>query len=123
MFGKSDNQNLHRIALAYASDFMLATMVLHLYPKFKVGLATSLDHSMWFHSPVSSSNWHLYDTECHKCMGGRSLNGSRLVWTVDQGGLVVCTLLCMVLASNPAPGLVHTVHTCAGFSHFSVKSQ
>ena len=78
MFEELDNQNLHRIALAYASDCMLASLVFNLYPNFKRSLSTSLDHSMWFHQPVSSSNWHLFDYECQSSnTEGRSLNGAR----------------------------------------------
>lgn len=75
----TDHQNYHRIALAYASDMMLSGMVLNLYPKFKVGLVTSLDHSMWFHVPVDSEKWYLHDCELRDSMDGRTLNSSRYV--------------------------------------------
>jgi acyl-CoA thioesterase-2 len=33
----------------------------------------SLDHSIWFHRPGRSDDWHLHDFSCHSFVGGRGL--------------------------------------------------
>ena len=82
-YGESDHQNCHRIAIAYASDMSLARLVMKLYPRFKPGLITSLDHSMWFHSNVQADKWYLYACELEHSMDGKALNSSRYIlqWT------------------------------------------
>lgn len=77
-YEKEEHQNLHYAAIAYASDMMLARLVLNMYPWFNPGLLTSLDHSMWFHMPVDSNKWHFFDAECENAAGGRSLTSARL---------------------------------------------
>ena len=78
-FGKLDHQNNHRIALAYASDFRLATMFLSAFPKFNCGLIASLDHSMWFHQHVDAERWYLFDGGTEHAVNGMSLNSSRYI--------------------------------------------
>ena len=34
---------------------------------------TSLDHTIWFHRPLRSDQWHLYDFSCHHYVGARGL--------------------------------------------------
>ena len=72
-----EHQNLNRVALAYASDFSMATIVLLQHPDFKLGLATSLDHSIWFHTPVQGDKWYLFISECEYAIGECALNFCR----------------------------------------------
>ena len=73
----TEHQNYHRIALAYASDMVMAGLVLNLYPNFVAGLKTSLDHSMWFHESVDSKRWYLYCSELEHSVNGKMLNAQR----------------------------------------------
>ncbi|KAJ6804421.1 acyl-coenzyme A thioesterase 8-like [Iris pallida] len=57
----SDDPALHRCVVAYASDLIFAGVSLN--PHRKWGERTSslsLDHSMWFHRPISADDWLLY---------------------------------------------------------------
>ena len=76
-YEETDHQNYHRIALAFDSDRVLAGLVLNKYPDFKVGLVTSLDHSMWFHVPLEAGKWYLHDNQLQNTVDGRTLNSSR----------------------------------------------
>lgn len=76
-FSAEDPQNYHRIAIVYASDIILGGLILHKYPRLKIELATSLDHSVWFHHPVQADQWYLYVGEVERAAGGRSLTGCR----------------------------------------------
>lgn len=76
-FDSNDPQNYHRIAIVYASDMLLARLVLNMYPGLQTELITSLDHSVWFHSPVMAENWYLYVAEVERAMDGRSLTTCR----------------------------------------------
>lgn len=77
-FTAQDPQNYHRIAIVYASDVLLARLVLNKYPSLKTDLITSLDHSIWFHHPVQADQWYLYVAEVECAADGRSLTGCRL---------------------------------------------
>ena len=95
---KSASPQLHQCLLAYASDMNLLGSSLrpHGLTWFKRNVMTaSLDHSMWFHSPVEFDQWHLYSMDCPFTGGARGFNrGSiysrdgRLVARVAQEGLV-----------------------------------
>lgn len=67
----------HACALAYASDDLPMDAVLAAHPERPVSMkdfwATSLDHAIWFHRPLRSEDWHLYDFAVHSLGGGRSL--------------------------------------------------
>ncbi|MCC9196302.1 acyl-CoA thioesterase II [Arthrobacter sp. zg-Y820] len=93
-----DDQNLHRAALAYASDYTLLESVLRRH-----GLAwsargmsiASLDHAMWWHRPLRVDDWLLYVQESPSASGARGLASGRifnrageLVATVAQEGMV-----------------------------------
>ncbi len=69
-----DDQLLHRCWLAYLSDD-LPTEAVHATTEIQdMGRFTaSLDHTMWFHRPVSADKWHLHDFTCHSYVGGRGL--------------------------------------------------
>lgn len=88
---------IHAAVLAYASDYSLLDPVLRRHgltwadPRLRVA---SLDHSMWFHRPVSGDDWFLYTQESPSASSGRGLGigqmfqGGQLVATVAQEGMV-----------------------------------
>ncbi len=93
-----DDDNLHRAALAYASDFSILESVLRRHgiawstPGLKVA---SLDHAMWWHRPGRVDEWMLYLQESPTAIGGRGLATGRiysqsgtLMATVTQEGMV-----------------------------------
>jgi acyl-CoA thioesterase-2 len=93
-----DDDLLHRVVLAYASDLTLlgASLVPH---GLVIGdprlMPASLDHAMWFHRPFRADEWLLYDQVSPSASGGRGLSmgrlfstDGRLVATVMQEGLI-----------------------------------
>jgi acyl-CoA thioesterase-2 len=93
-----DDDNLHNVMLAYASDFHLVTTVLNpheiAYHSEKVQMA-SLDHGMWFHRPVRVDDWLLYAMDSPSTSGARGLargqifdRAGRLVASTAQEGLI-----------------------------------
>ena len=59
-----DDQRLHQMVLAYASDLTLLTVSTLPHPQAfgspRMQMAT-IDHSMWFHRPLRADEWVLYD--------------------------------------------------------------
>lgn len=45
-------------------------------------MGASLDHAVWFHRPVATDEWHLYDFNCHTLTGGRGITIGN-VFTAD----------------------------------------
>ncbi|MEM6638614.1 MAG: acyl-CoA thioesterase II [Pseudomonadota bacterium] len=93
-----DDDDLHNVLLAYASDFHLVTTVLNpheiAYHSDRVQMA-SLDHGMWFHRPVRVDDWLLYAMDSPSTSGARGLArgqifdvSGRLVASTAQEGLV-----------------------------------
>jgi acyl-CoA thioesterase-2 len=93
-----DDENLHRAALAYASDYTLLEPIMrrHGVPWATPGLkAASLDHAMWFHRFGRVDEWMLYVQESPSASGGRGLGLGRifsrtgvLLASVAQEGMV-----------------------------------
>lgn len=93
-----DDQNLHRAALAYASDYTLLESILrrHGLPWATPGMSiASLDHAMWWHRPLRMDDWLLYVQESPSASGARGLASGRifnrageLVATVAQEGML-----------------------------------
>jgi acyl-CoA thioesterase II len=92
------DESLHRILLAYVSDFyLLDTAALpHGFSFFsnKIIMA-SIDHAMWFHRPLRVDDWLLYSLDSPSASGARGFGrGSvfsrdgRLVASTAQEGLV-----------------------------------
>ncbi len=92
------DQNLHRAALAYASDYTLLEPSLRRHgiswstPGISVA---SLDHAMWWHRPLQVDDWLLYVAESPSASEARGLNFGRfftrdgvLVATVAQEGML-----------------------------------
>jgi acyl-CoA thioesterase-2 len=71
-----DDPNLHRAALAYASDFSILEPVMRAHgiswatPGLKFA---SLDHAMWWHRFARADEWFLYVQESPSARGGRGL--------------------------------------------------
>ena len=93
-----DDQNLHRAALAYLSDYSILEPVFRRHglawstPGLKVA---SLDHAMWFHRFGRVDEWLLYLQESPNATGGRGLSEGRiysrdgvLLASVAQEGMV-----------------------------------
>lgn len=93
-----DDPQLHRAALAYASDYSLLEPVLRRHgvtwmtPGLKIA---SLDHAMWWHRDGRVDEWMLYVQESPTAIGGRGLATGRiysregvLLATVAQEGMV-----------------------------------
>lgn len=92
------DESLHRILLAYVSDFyLLDTAALPHGLSFlssKIIMA-SIDHAMWFHRPLRVDDWLLYALDSPSASGARGFGrGSvfsrdgRLVASTAQEGLV-----------------------------------
>ena len=93
-----DDDDLHRAALAYASDYSILEPVLRrhglswTHPGLKMA---SLDHAMWWHHPARVDEWLLYVQESPTASGGRGLSTGRiftregvLVASIAQEGMV-----------------------------------
>ncbi|KQV07780.1 acyl-CoA thioesterase [Leifsonia sp. Root112D2] len=93
-----DDENLHRAALAYASDYSLLESIFrrHGIAWVTPGLkAASLDHAMWWHRFSRVDQWLLYTQESPSATHGRGLALGRiytrdgvLVASVAQEGMV-----------------------------------
>ncbi|MFA9277448.1 MAG: acyl-CoA thioesterase, partial [Rhodoluna sp.] len=93
-----DDPQLHRAALAYASDYTILEPIYrkHSIPWATPGLkAASLDHAMWFHRTGRVDEWMLYVQESPSAQGGRGLSLGRiysregiLLASVAQEGMV-----------------------------------
>lgn len=91
------DENLHRSALAYASDFGLlgAALAVHGLTFLSEGLrVASLDHALWIHGEFRMDDWLLFGVESPWTGGGRGLTRGRfftregrLVATVSQEGM------------------------------------
>lgn len=76
-----DNPQLHRAALAYASDSTIQDSILraHGIPWLSDGLkVASLDHAMWWHRDGRADEWMLYVQESPSASGGRGLATGRM---------------------------------------------
>lgn len=93
-----DDANIHRAALAYASDYTLLESILrpHGLSWIQPGMSVaSLDHAMWWHRPVRVDDWLLYVQSSPSASGARGLAAGRiynrsgeLVASVAQEGMI-----------------------------------
>ncbi len=92
------SRSIHTAAFVYISDFSLLGVALlphgELISSPRVQPA-SLDHTIWFHRPISADEWLLYDQTSPSASGARGLSTARvfaedgtLVATVAQEGLI-----------------------------------
>ena len=93
-----NDKNLHRAAIAYASDYTILESIIRkhgiawAHPGLK---SASLDHAMWFHREARADQWLLYVQESPSAQGGRGLSLGRiytrdgiLVASVAQEGMI-----------------------------------
>jgi len=87
-----DDPNLHRAALAYASDYSILEPILRAHslawgtPGLK---AASLDHAMWWHRFARVDEWMLYVQDSPNAIGGRGLSTGRIY---SQQGLLIASV-------------------------------
>ena len=96
--GLPDDPALHKVMLAYASDFsLLGTALLPHALTFSQGRlrAASLDHAMWFHRDFRMDDWLLYSMDSPSASNGRGLSRGnlftregQLVASVIQEGMI-----------------------------------
>ena len=94
----SDDLQLHKSILAYASDFeLLGTSMLPHGVSFmqRDMQVASLDHALWFHQDFRIDDWLLYETDSPSASQGRGFNRGNiytrdglLVASVTQEGLI-----------------------------------
>ena len=80
-----DDPNLHRCALAYASDMgALEPSMRAIGANFGDGAmqVASLDHALWFHRPFRFDDWLLFVFESVSVASGRGMNRGS-VWSRD----------------------------------------
>ena len=73
-----DDPILHACALAYLSDDLPTDAAISLHPERLTvpeddWMSASLDHAIWFHRPLQTDAWHLYDFTCHGLLSSRGL--------------------------------------------------
>lgn len=62
LFSLGDDNKLHQCVAAYMSDFsLLGTSLQPGGPNYEPKFMTSLDHTIWFHSPFRADEWMLYE--------------------------------------------------------------
>ena len=93
-----DDPVMHKVLLAYASDYsLLGTALLPHALTFTGGLirAASLDHAMWFHRDFRMDEWLLYSMDSPSTSHGRGFSRGnlftregRLVASVAQEGMI-----------------------------------
>ncbi len=93
-----DDDWLHTIAVAYASDHIPMNAIRNGHPDtddWEQFMGASLDHSVWFHRPARADQWLLFDMRLQSLQGSRGVaHGTvhtadgALVATVAQEGLL-----------------------------------
>ncbi|MEM9622246.1 MAG: acyl-CoA thioesterase domain-containing protein [Pseudomonadota bacterium] len=90
-----DNAQMHLAMLVYASDRSLLDTAWRPHADRGQLIGASLDHSMWFHQPVTFDDWLLYALESPVASAGRGLafgaiynTAGQRVATVAQEGLL-----------------------------------
>ena len=94
----ADQPSLHRILLAYVSDFNLlgTAMRPHALSAAQPGIkVASLDHALWFHRPFRADDWLLYALDSPSssesrgfCRGSIFTQSGELIASVAQEGLI-----------------------------------
>lgn len=96
-----DDRNLHRGALAYATDhgpFGAARRVVSAGgADFESMFRASLDHAIWFHGDVRADGWLLYDVSVLSHRGARILTHGSVS---DADGRLVATVTQEILARS-----------------------
>lgn len=100
------DQLLHMCALAYLSDDLPTEAVIRAVPELLVAarqreetgvdglFATSLDHTVWYHAPVDTSQWHLVEASCLHYGSARGISHG---YVFSESGVHVATVAQEVL--------------------------
>jgi len=93
-----DDDHLHAIAVAYASDHIPMDSIRSGHPgteDWDSFMGASLDHSVWLHRPARADEWLLFDMHLQSLRGSRGVShgtihtsDGQLVATVAQEGLL-----------------------------------
>jgi len=93
-----DDEELHAIAVAYASDHIPLDSIRSGHPgteDWESFMGASLDHSVWLHRPARADEWLLFDMHLQSLRGSRGVSHGTvhtadgiLVATVAQEGLL-----------------------------------
>ncbi len=97
-----ENQILHRVLLAYATDYTLLGACLAPHDKnwFDTDMqVASLDHAVWFHQDIKFDDWLLYTQDSPWAGGGRGLNRGLIF---NQDGKLVASVVQEALIRNRA---------------------
>jgi len=87
-----DDRNIHRAAIAYASDYSILESIIRkhgiawAHPGLK---SASLDHAMWFHREGRADQWLLYVQESPSAQGGRGLALGRIY---NRDGILLASI-------------------------------
>ncbi len=102
-----ESRLLHLCALSYLSDDLPTDAVVRAHPDIsrrpdgqRNFQGASLDHSIWFHRPVRSDQWHLHDFTCHSIGNSRGLSLGHIF---SQDGVLVATIAQEVLIRDLTP--------------------
>jgi acyl-CoA thioesterase-2 len=109
---KHQSLAVHQAILAYASDFGLASTagLPHGFSFFKPGIQiASLDHSIWFHRPITMDGWMLYAKDSPSSAGARGFNRGQIF---TQDGVLVASVAQESLIRNGAQK--HTAAASSG---------
>ncbi len=96
-----DDENLHRAALVYASDYTIQESVIRRHglawvtPGLKVA---SLDHAMWLHRFSRVDEWNLYVQESPNAVGGRGLSQGRIY---NSAGVLMASVAQEIMVRVP----------------------
>ncbi|ORY95895.1 HotDog domain-containing protein [Syncephalastrum racemosum] len=88
---RDDDPSLHACSIAYASDSGLLYTAARANGQAnskRIGMMTSLDHSIWFHAPTRADEWLLYDMHSPRSNDGRGTAFGRIY---NQRGQLVAT--------------------------------
>ena len=85
----SDDPNIHRAVLAYASDMSLLSTARGEFPAIDVRMVASLDHSMWFHSEFRADEWLLFDMSSPRAGGARGFTIGK-IFSIDGTLVATC---------------------------------
>lgn len=85
-----DNTHLHRMILAYASDYNLLSTALKPHQYHFSGLVmASLDHAMWFHREFRMDEWLLYSLDSPSASNSRGFTRGSIF---NQEGVLVASV-------------------------------
>ena len=87
----SNDNNLHRMLLAYASDYNLLSTALQPHrSKISNLIMASLDHAMWFHREFRMDEWLLYSLDSPSASNSRGFTRGSIY---NQEGILVASVV------------------------------